>query len=145
MNIVADTNVVISGLLWQGAPRQLLILARQRDIFLFTSLTLLAEIEVVLKREKFFNRLEIAHINPQELVSGYTALAELVIPKSILPIVIEDPDDDEVIACAEAAKANYIVSGDKHLLNLATYKGIPILRPNEFINLIEAHGGFPLK
>jgi predicted nucleic acid-binding protein len=53
-------------------------------------------------------------------------------------VIPEDADDDHVLACAVVAKANLIVSGDRHLLALGeTYQGIRIVRPAEAIALIE--------
>ena len=56
MRIVADTNTVLSGLLWQGPPRRLLDLARERKVSLYTSVTLLAELAEVIARDKFAER-----------------------------------------------------------------------------------------
>jgi predicted nucleic acid-binding protein len=61
------------------------------------------------------------------LVFGYAALAQLVVPAPIGPVVIADPDDDEVLACAVAAQAEVMVSGDRALLALESYAGIPII------------------
>jgi len=53
-------------------------------------------------------------------------------------VIWEDPDDDHVLACAMAAQADVIVSGDHHLLNLNNYQGIDILRPAELVARISA-------
>jgi uncharacterized protein len=133
MRAVADTNVVVSGLLWPGPPRQILDLARTGQAELFTSPTLLAELEDVLSRRKFIRRLELAGVGLQTLVQGYAALARVILPDEVPPIIVEDPDDDEVLACALAARAEVIVSGDSHLLRLAEYQGIRIVRPMELL------------
>ena len=127
MRVVADTNMVVSGLLWQGLPRQILDAAHNNAITLFSSISLLAELEEVLQREKFASRLALAGIEPRELVLGYAALSTLVEPESIEPVVLADPDDDIVLACAVAAQADAVVSGDGHLLELNSYREIPIL------------------
>ncbi len=131
MRAVADTNVVVSGLLWSGHPRQLLDLARSGQIDLFTSPALLAELEDVLSRKKFRRRLDHAGVELEELVLGYAALARVIVPAEIRSVIAEDPDDDEVLACALAARADLIVSGDRHLLKLGDYQGIRIVRPLE--------------
>ena len=133
MRVVADTNTIVSGLLWQGAPRQVLDAARANKIELFTSAALLAELEDVLKRSKFSERLKRASVKPHDLISGYTALAALVKPKEIAPVVIADVDDDAVLACAFAAQAEAIVSGDSHLLKLEKYQDILILTAPELL------------
>ncbi len=70
MRVVADTNTVVSGLLWHGSPRELLDTARSGKIQLFTSSILLAELEDLLGRDKLSNRLELVGLTPVELVRG---------------------------------------------------------------------------
>jgi len=104
---VADTNTVVSGLLWQGAPRQVLDAARAGKVDLCTSAALLAELEDVLRRDKFAERLQRASVTAHGLTIGYAGLVE---PAAITPVILEDPDDDAVLACAIAAQAEIIVS-----------------------------------
>ena len=127
MRLVLDTNTVVSGLLWQGPERRLLDLARSDVVGLFTSLALLVELDDVLGRPKFAERLHRASVSANDLLLGYAALATVVDPAAIGPVVEADPDDDAVLACAVAAGADAIVSGDRHLLHLATYAAIPVL------------------
>ena len=133
MNVVLDTNTVVSGSLWSGAPRQVLDLARSGVITLFTSPELLAELADVLRRKKFAIRLEQASITADELVYGYAAVARTIRPAKIAPVILDDPDDDKVLACAKTAKAEVITSGDNHLLKLKEYEGIHILSVNKFL------------
>lgn len=133
MNVVLDTNTVVSGSLWSGAPRQVLDLARNGVITLFTSPELLAELADVLRRKKFATRLEQAGITADELVYGYAAVARTIRPAKIAPVILDDPDDDKVLACAKTAKAEVITSGDNHLLKLKEYEGIHILSVNKFL------------
>ena len=91
MRVVADTNVVVSGLFWRGNQRRVMEAARDGLIHLFTSAVLLEELEDVLGRETFAARLRAAGATRRELVSGYAALAALVEPDKIVPTVIEDP------------------------------------------------------
>ena len=105
MRIVADTNTVVSGLLWQGPPRQIIDRARAGAITLHSSLVLLA------------------------------VLAD---PPLLPAPVSRDPDDDHVLACALAAGAALIVSGDDDLLALGTFRDIPILAAREALDLITA-------
>lgn len=100
---------------------------------LFTSPALLIELEDVLGRRKFQRRLESAGVDPQDLVFGYAALARLVIPTEKPAVVLEDPDDDEVLACALSARAEVIVSGDRHLRGLGSFRGIRIVTAAELL------------
>lgn len=136
MRVVIDTNVAISGLLWHGPPRRLLESARSGHVQLLTSAHLLAELEDVLARPKLAERLSAAKTEPRTLVLGYAALAELVEPATIEPVVLSDPDDDAVLACAVAAQADVICSGDRDLLSLGAYQGIPIAPPTTLIELL---------
>lgn len=133
MNIVLDTNTVISGLFWKGASRQVLDLARSGVFVLFTSPDLLAELGEVLERQTFSSRLAQANLSVEELVLGYASLAVTVRPRKITPVVKADPDDDKVLACAKTAKAEIIVSGDSHLLDLQEYEGIKIVTVNQLL------------
>jgi putative PIN family toxin of toxin-antitoxin system len=138
VRLVADTNTIISGLLWRGAPRRLLDAARVGKFDLFTSPALLAELEDTLSRAKFAERLDRAGVTRHQLVLGYAALATVIKPADIPPTILADPDDDAVLACAVAARAQAIASGDSHLLKLKAYQDIPILTVNELLALLPA-------
>ena len=133
MRAVVDTNVVVSGLLWSGPPRQILDRARLGAIELFTSPSLLLELEEVLNREKFARRLKLVGSDPRELFLGYSALAHVVFPEEVTPVIERDPDDDAVLACAIAAQAEVIISGDRHLLDLGRFQAIRIVNSSEFL------------
>ena len=133
MRVVADTNTVVSGLLWSGPPREVLDAARAAQIQLFTTLDLLVELEDVLKRPKFGKRRQAAGVSTKELILGYSSLALLVRPAQLQPVILADPDDDAVLACAVAALAQFIVSGDNHLLELSAYQGIEIVTAPELL------------
>jgi putative PIN family toxin of toxin-antitoxin system len=107
--------------------------ARGHLVTLLTSPALLAELEDVLQRPKFARRLGAANIAPQDLVIGFAALAEVLRPTPISPVVLSDPDDDDVLACALFGKVDRIVSGDSDLLKLGSYQNIPIVTAAQFI------------
>ncbi len=132
MKVLLDTNVVVSGALWGGAPRQILDLARTGQLRLFTSTSLLLELADVLNRGKFTTRVS-QHGDVQSLLDGYAALAEVFDPDSIPSVISADPDDDHVVACAVAAAVDYIISGDRHLLDLGYCENIPILNAADFL------------
>lgn len=141
MRAVADSNVVVSGLLWRGPSRALLDLAREGRIELFTSLELLGELLDVLGRPKFQPRLQLAAVAPIDLVVGYASLATRIHTREREPVIAEDPDDDAVLACALAAEADVIISGDRHLLALEVYRGITILTPRRALDSLEPDPG----
>ncbi len=136
MRIVADTNTVLSGLLWRGPPRRLIDLARERAVTLCTSTALLAELAEVIGRGKFAARVHDAGVAAAELVEDYARLAEIVVPASLTEPVSRDPDDDLVLATALAAEASLIVSGDRDLLVLGTFRDIRVLDAADALALI---------
>ncbi|TAH43835.1 MAG: putative toxin-antitoxin system toxin component, PIN family [Gammaproteobacteria bacterium] len=136
MRIVADTNTVVSGLLWRAAPRRLIDAGREQRITLITSPVLLAELADVLGRSKFIEPLRRDGLTAERLVAEYAAITQLVRPVAVPRVVARDPDDDHIIACALAAKADAIVSGDRDLLDLHEYQGIAILAASDAITRI---------
>lgn len=133
---VADTNTVVSGLLWYGAPRKFLDAARAGAISLYTSDALLVELADVLPRAKLAKRVAASGMSVEELARRYALLAQRIIPAEIDPVVLADADDDAIIACALAAQADLIVSGDPDLLNLKAFQGIPIVVAAEALKRI---------
>lgn len=140
MRLVADTNTVVSGLLWQGAPRRLVNLGRSRQISLFTSQALLAELAEVLARDKFAKRIAAAKLSARTLVTDYALMAQLIEVASLPAPVSRDPDDDAVIACALTAKAEIIVSGDRDLLEIESHQGVLIVTVRRALETIEGEG-----
>ncbi|MBX3325871.1 MAG: putative toxin-antitoxin system toxin component, PIN family [Nitrospira sp.] len=133
MRVVADTNVIVSAMLWLGSPHRILVAVEGARLTLYTSPALLRELTGVLNRPKFAARLRELQVSGSELTADYARLAHLVNPQRIRRVVVDDPSDDEVLACALAARAQYIVSGDSDLLRLRSYRDIPILSPRSFV------------
>lgn len=105
MRLVLDTNVVASAMLWGGNPYRLLVAGRDRQIELFTSLPLLAELTDILNRWKFEKKIAASRLAVDQLVDRYTDLAAVVRPMPV-PRVAPDQDDDVLIATALAARAS---------------------------------------
>ena len=131
MRAVLDTNIVISGLLWRAAPRHVLDAARDKHITLYTSSVLLDELAEVLSRSHLASVITANHASPEFLMQRYAMLAQLVIPAQTARVVAKDIDDDAVVACALAAQADLIVSGDAHLLNMKSFHHMPIVTATE--------------
>ncbi len=137
MRLVLDTNTALSGLLWDGAPARLIDAADAGRIEIAGSAPLLAELQGVLSREKFARQIAKRALTVGELFDGYAALVVIVTPAAIAPTIARDPADDHVLACALAADADLIVSGDSHVLDLTIYQGIPIVTAAEALRRIE--------
>lgn len=139
LRLVLDTNVVVAGLLWNGPPRLLLQAAIDGEADLFSSAVLLDELAHTLGYSKFTKRIESFGTSIAALVAQYTALVSLVAPASVPRVVVNDADDDHVIAAAVAARAELIVTGDrKHLLPIGTHQGIAIVTAREVVDRLDA-------
>lgn len=135
MRIVLDTNVLISAFLFPGgAPEAVFRLAVEGKIELVTSTVLLTEFGRVLT-QKFGHEPAAA----SERVKRIVAVATITRPDTDVRVVADDPDDDRVLEAALASDAAAIVSGDKHLLRLGTWRGIRVLTPGAFIEEFESH------
>lgn len=137
---VFDTNILVSGLLWTGAPSQALDAAIDGEFILTSSEILIAELARVLSRSKFQPRFEQLGKSVDDFLENYRALAELVEPAPIQPVILADPTDDHVLACAASGKVDFIVSGDKHLLKLGSYETIPVIRIEALLERLATQG-----
>jgi putative PIN family toxin of toxin-antitoxin system len=132
-----DTNVLLSGLFWRGAPHALLEQARGGGLTLISSPSLLAEFAEVLSRPKFRAILDRSNTDPEQTLAALRRLVEIIDPPPLPAPVSRDPSDDAVLALATASQADLIVSGDADLLTLGSYAGIPIIDPAEAILRIQ--------
>jgi putative PIN family toxin of toxin-antitoxin system len=127
---VLDPGVLVSALISpSGSPAKLIAAARKGDLELVTSPLLLAELESVLQREKFRRYVDL------DAVRDFVDLVRRVSlhvsdPDGPAPLRSADPDDDYLIALAQAQNA-ILVSGDNHLLDLSD--GAPILAPSDLL------------
>ena len=128
MRIIVDTNVFISGIFFSGPPYEILRAWKNNKIQIVVSPEILEEYYRVSEElNSKFNQ-----INIEEFIELLTIEAELISTPITSVKICDDPDDDKFIACAIAAKVKTIVSGDKHLLQVAGYNKIEILKPRLF-------------
>jgi hypothetical protein len=134
LRVVLDTNVFVSSLLsTQGLPAQVLHAWREGRYMLVTSPPIIAEIVEVLESPRISKKYLIGQEDIEHLVDLLKTDTILVPGRAAVKgSVPQDPRDEMFLACAIDAKADCIVSGDRHLLDLRTYRGIPILTVNEF-------------
>jgi len=135
MRLVLDVNVWISGLLWQGVPRQIIDLARSGAVTVFVSEPILSELEEVLVRSKFQSKMRSLGVSSQDLLCLVRQLSQVCVPVEVNVPNLRDPDDAVILGTAIAAKAMLLVSGDLDLLVLEEFVGIPILTPAKFLDI----------
>lgn len=134
MRIVIDTNIWVSGLLWKGDSWRLLNLAEQGEIELCIAYPMLLELEEVLNYDRFQARLATLQETPAQLaVYALNVASAYDVTSSNIPIVEADPDDDIFLLCAYEADASFIVTNDRHLLAMSSFRGIPILKIEYFL------------
>jgi len=136
VRVVLDTNVLASALLWGGTPERLIEAAGEGALELFTSEALLAELSGILGRAKFAAKLKQKNVSAADIVARYREITETIEVESIEEARLRDPDDIAVLACALAAQADLIVSGDADLMDLKAYQGILIVSAAEALNRI---------
>lgn len=124
---------MVSGIFGHGPPHAILERAVAGAWLLFVTPSLLAELQRTLTRPKFDSVVRASRRTPAQLVTAYARQTRVIRSMPIPPVIVDDPDDDAVLACAVAARARTVVSGDRHLLALGAYRGIRILTPAAFL------------
>lgn len=133
MKAVLDTNIFISGIHWAGSSQKILRSWFLGRFTLVSSMPIIEEIVATLISFKIT-------MESEDILRWESIIIEkslLVTPKEKVSIVKRDPDDDKFIEAALEGNADYIVSMDKHLLEIEEHKGIKIITPNEFLKLID--------
>lgn len=129
MRIVLDTNVLIAALISRGFCHELFEYCALTHE-LFTSDFILYEVS-----EKLVTKFKYKEDTAKEAVNLLRSQLQLVMPVAQTTSVSRDPDDDNILATAEAGKCDYIITGDIDLLVLIEYKAIRIVTPREFSDL----------
>jgi putative PIN family toxin of toxin-antitoxin system len=138
MKVVVDTNVIISHILVPtGIPAQIIEYRQKKLIELLTSEPILAECRRVLRYKRIRARHHLIDDQIDLAVDAFRKIAVTVKVDMHLDVITKDSDDNRIIECAVVGGADYIVSGDAHLLNVEEYKGIRILSPATFLHLLK--------
>jgi putative PIN family toxin of toxin-antitoxin system len=140
ISAVLDSNVYISALLFGGNPRRVVDLAHGTAFSTFLSQAMVDEIEDVLRRKFQWSEVRIRAAG-----AATWRLAARVNP-SVQVDACPDPDDNRVLECAIACQAHFIVTGDHHLLDLQSFRGITIINSRQFLEIVrnDLMGSAPL-
>ena len=133
MKVVLDINILISAAIAKGKPRRLLIKGINKEFDIVASKQLLNELKEVISRPKF----KLSMTEADKFVSTVKRTVKLVEINSNFKVVEEDPADDSILNVAYDSKADYIVSGDSHLLSLKKFKEIKIVTADEMLKILE--------
>jgi putative PIN family toxin of toxin-antitoxin system len=135
MNVVLDTNVLVSALIKTGKPRELFLNITEGRIQLILSRSILKEFSEVADDPRIRKYVDQDDIIAFLRIVG--SVAKIVKVKSRFKVVKEDPDDDAVLRTAFDGKADCIVSGNNHLLSLGAFRGIRILTVDELLTSLK--------
>lgn len=134
MRIICDTNVLISGLIWGGTPGQVWDRIVEGEDRLCISRPMLTELARVLDYPRIALMLGKRELSSRDILAAIISVSDVAWPQPLsASVILDDPDDDEVLACAAAAGASHIVTGDQHLLALGAWSGIRILTPADYL------------
>ncbi len=140
LKAVLDTNQFISGLIVkEGVPAQVLDVWHRGVFTLLTSSAILAETREVFSYPRIRKKYRLSQQDIDDFITQVEKAAVLTPGRLALSVVKEDPDDDMILACAVEGGADYVVSGDPHLLKMRSYEGIPIVTPRDFLTRL-SHG-----
>lgn len=129
MQVVLDTNVLVSGIFFSGPPAGILKAWRNGEVQFALSPEIIEEYTRV--AGTLSDRFPDIEISP--ILTLIIANSDVIQPSPFSNQVCEDPDDDKFLACALASESSTIISGDKHLLKLSGYQGITVITPRAFV------------
>lgn len=135
LRVVLDTNIFVSSLLTRtGTSAQLLDAWRNRQYLLVTSTAIVREIQAVVNYAHIRDKYALTDDDVDQFVSLLEEHA-LMVPgqADVAGTIPEDPKDEIVLACALDGQADFIISRDRHLLDLENYQGIPMLTVRQFL------------
>ena len=134
MKIVLDTNVWLSGIIWDGEASKIIEKAEKGDIQIIISEDILSEIVNVLNRESKFQKYILnLRLSIEDLLRTILSISTLIETKNKLDVIKADPKDNIILEAAMDGKAGYIISYDNHILNMIEFRGIKIISPGEFL------------
>lgn len=138
MRVVLDTNIFISALISrQGNPAKILDKWQKKEIEVVVSPAIIAEIYQVTGYERLQKKYQRIREEREGLVDELRKFATIVEPQQTLSVVLADESDNRYIECAVESGANYVVTGDPHLLTVNEYQGILMISPATFLAILE--------
>jgi len=139
MRVVLDTNILVSGFLWDGPPNKIVQLLSEKKFTLVASAELFEELNRVSRYDRFARRLAALEHSPDDMVEKFETLAEFVPVRPLpQPVIPDDPSDEALLRAAVSGAASCIVTGDNHLLTLKIFQNTRIYNPVDFLQSFES-------
>jgi putative PIN family toxin of toxin-antitoxin system len=132
MKLVLDTNIFISSFFWGGNPRKIMTRIIDGKDTLYVCNEILNETHFVMARPKF----NVTYRLINHFINSIEEIANRVIISGTIQGVCRDSDDDKILECAVIGNVDFIISGDRDLLSLKEFQGIPVISAAEYINKI---------
>lgn len=130
---VLDTNVLISAIISsKGSPAKIISFWRKRKFTLIISREILAELESVLGYKRIIEKYHLDKKIIEKYLKLFKDFASIYKTKEKVNIIKADPSDNKFLEVAIKAAADFIVSGDNHLLCLDNFQGVKIVTPKDF-------------
>ncbi len=128
---VLDTNIFISSLFWRGVPHHIVQRGLGGDFIIIISPEIIKEIG-----ETLYSKFKFPAEDTRSFLEIIIVNSYLVEPRDRVEVIKKDPSDNKIIECAVAGRAHFIVSGDRHLLDLRGYGGIKIVTARKFSSFL---------
>ena len=139
LKAVVDTNVLVSGTIRKsGHPNRIMNAWREGLFVLVTSESLIDEAVRVFLYPRISQKYGLTEGQINRVLKSLKRYALVTPGKLKINAIKEDPDDNQVIVAAVEAEADCMVSGDPHLLNLGSYRGIEIVSPGQFVKMLRS-------
>jgi len=131
VKIVLDTNVLISGYLFDGKPERLIKFVKNGLLDLLSTDESIIELERVLRYKKF----KLHNEEIEKILNDYISISEKILCKIKVDLIKEDVTDNLFLSMGLSGKADCIISGDSHILSMKDNFDIPILTVSEFFEI----------
>ncbi|MGB9896244.1 MAG: putative toxin-antitoxin system toxin component, PIN family [Thermoproteota archaeon] len=135
---VLDTNILISLLFKKALAKEISKVMKKKSIEFYSSEEILKELARVLTYPKIEEVLEKAGVNKKTALEALTEKLKIVNPKVKLNVIRRDPSDNKVLECALEAGAEYVITGDKHLLELKKFRKIEVVTMRKFLEKLSS-------
>ena len=129
MRLVVDTNIMISALGWKGPEYTLMTSIFEGKTEIFFTAEILSEFQKVVQR----TRLGFSRDDIEEFMVALLEIGTLVVPEKKVNVIKADPSDNMFLECAQETKADFLVSGEDHLLRLKEFEGTRIVRARKVL------------
>jgi len=133
VKVTLDTNILISGTFWEGEAYKIIQLIEQKKIQCYLSKAILVEYNKVMHSGEILEKVEDHHLRIKSAIIKVIEMCNIVEPKIKVSAIPEDPADNKILECALAAKVDYIITYDEHILKLKEFEMIKIIKPKEFL------------